>query len=109
MLNNSELTQYTKTYNKVRRVDEWTRINHDKVFWTGGKGASLNKGLSEANDVTVRVPCPASFKVGDLVVKGRLEQDITKQSDLDNSYTVNTVIENNYSKTGIDHIHIGAK
>lgn len=105
MISNSSMTQYTKVYNKTTRLEEWERIQHKKVFWTGGKGARLNKGLEQSNDVKVRVPLNTSFKVGDIIVKGLTNKDYNQED----YYTVTSVVINDYSKTGIDHIHLEAK
>lgn len=56
MITNSELTIYHKTFNQTTRLEEWVRYNYSKVWWFGGKGANINKGYENANDVDVRIP-----------------------------------------------------
>lgn len=56
MITNSELTIYHKTFNQTTRLEEWQRFNYSKVWWFGGKGANINKGYENANDVDVRIP-----------------------------------------------------
>lgn len=56
MITNTELTVYHKTFNQTTRLEEWTRYNYSKVWWFGGKGANINKGYENANDVDVRIP-----------------------------------------------------
>lgn len=56
MITNTELTVYHKTFNQTTRLEEWTRYNYSKAWWFGGKGANINKGYENANDVDVRIP-----------------------------------------------------
>lgn len=56
MITNTELTVYHKTFNQTTRLEEWTRYNYSKVWWFGGKGANINKGYENANDVDIRIP-----------------------------------------------------
>ena len=37
-------------------LETWTRYNYDKVWYFGGKGAAINKGYDNANDVEIRIP-----------------------------------------------------
>jgi hypothetical protein len=113
MISNSSLTLYHKGFNGITREDIWTRHNYDKVWWFGGKGASINKGYTDANDVDVRIsykenPDIEHFAIGDIIVKGRLEQDITRQQDLQCEFYNITSINNNTFGTE-PHIHIGGK
>lgn len=105
---NSDMTVYTKSYNETTRLDEWSKTYYSEVVWTGGKGASLNKGIIESNDITVRIPATTnSFKVGDVIIKGN-GTDINVLTDLNDYYTVNSVIDNSYYSSN-PHIHLGAK
>ena len=54
MITNSSLTIYHKVYDEVTRLDKWKRYNYEKVWFFGGKGASVNKGYDNANDVDIR-------------------------------------------------------
>ena len=54
MITNSSLTIYHHTI--VEHSDVWIRHNYSKVWFFGGKGAGINKGYDNANDVEVRIP-----------------------------------------------------
>ena len=117
MITNSKVTIYhmsgldTTTHN-----EKWTRYNYDNVWFFGGKGAGINKGYDNANDVQVRIPYDqnsglneSNFAVGDIIVQGKLETDITTQEDL-NSYQIYNITSINNNNFGFNqHIHIGGK
>ena len=86
MLVNSSLT----VYHKVEIDHDYKRIKYfyKNIWWFGGKGASLNKGYSEANDVQIRIPYDLNpsldynnFGIGDILVQGEYE-DIVSENDL---------------------------
>lgn len=114
MITNSSLTIYHKGINNQHN-DTWTRYNYDKVWFFGGKGASINKGYDNANDVEVRIPYNENsnldinnFAIGDIIVQGTLETDIETQQDLSEYLIYNiTSIKNN--TFGTQHIHLGGK
>ncbi len=117
MITNSSLTVYhlsgldVSTHNEI-----WTRYNYDKVWFFGGKGAGINKGYDNANDVQIRIPYGqnegldiGNFSIGDIVVQGTLDTDIETQQDLENYliYNITSINNNNF---GINqHIHLGGK
>ena len=115
MITNSSLTIYHKGYDKTTRLETWTRYNYSKVWYFGGKGASINKGYDNANDVEIRIPYDQNenlniehFSIGDIIVKGTLDFNIETQEDLKNYNIYNiTSIKNN--TFGTQHIHIGGK
>ena len=98
MKTNSSMTLYHKDYNKKTRLDEWIRYPIENVMWQGGEGASINKGYDKANDITVFIPYNKNkelenvpFSIGDIIVKGNIEDKIAKQSDLKvNNYNITT-------------------
>ena len=117
MITNSSLTVYhmsgldTATHNEV-----WTRYNYSNVWFFGGKGASLDKGYDNANDVQVRIPYDQNsglninnFANGDILVQGTLDIDIDKQEELENylTYNITSIKNNNFGNN--QHIHIGGK
>mgnify|MGYP004544881165 CR=1 FL=1 len=114
---NSSMTLYHKDYNKKARLDEWIRYPIENVMWQGGEGASINKGYDKANDITVFIPYDTNeelekvpFSIGDIIVKEKIEDNITKQSDLKvNNYNITTIIDNNYGSSEMKHIQLGAK
>ena len=71
MITNNSLTIYHKTLNTTTKLEQWTRYNYDKVWYFGGKGAGINKGYVNANDVQIRIPYDdnsnlniSNFKIG---------------------------------------------
>ena len=113
MLVNSSLTVYHKI--EDNRDYKWVRYNYDKIWWFGGKGASLNKGYENANDVQIRIPYELNpkldynnFGIGDILVQGTLESDITNEEDIQGEYYNITSLTNNIFGNN-QHIHIGGK
>ena len=49
----------------------------------------------------------AFSKYGDIICKGDIETDITKQSDLEESYNITSIITSNFGNE--PHIHLGGK
>lgn len=114
---NSSMTLYHKRLNKQTRIDEWDIYQIQNVMWQGGKGASINKGYEKANDISIWIPYNENekldtipFSIGDIIVKGIIEDKITKQSDLKiDNYNITTLIDNNYGSYDMQHIFLGAK
>ena len=116
MICNNKLTIYHKGLNEQTKLETWTRYNYDKVWFFGGKGAGINKGYDDANDVDVRIPYDLNaeldannFSLGDIIVKGELKTDITTQQDLNDIliYNITSINDNNFGNN--PHIHIGGK
>ena len=116
MICNSKLTIYHQDgLDVVTHLEKWRRFNYDNVWFFGGKGASLNKGYDNANDVEIRLPYDLNeldinnFSIGDIIVQGELTQDIATQQDLKNYqvYNVTSIKNNNFGNS--KHIHIGGK
>ena len=115
MIINASLTHYHKTLDEATRLEKWIRYNYENVWWFGGKGSSINKGYENANDVNVRIPYDkndidiSNLAIGDIIVKGTLDIDITTQQDLKKYevYNITSINDNNF---GINrHIHLGGK
>lgn len=115
MITNSELTLYHKGLDPITRIETWTRYNYNKIWWFGGKGASTNKGYDNANDVQIRIPYNqneiniSNIAIGDILVKGRVEIDITKQQDLKNYQVYNITSINNNTFGSEPHVHLSGK
>lgn len=116
MITNSSLTIYHKSgLDVATHFEKWERYNYDKVWFFGGKGASINKGYDNANDVEIRIPYGENadldinnFAIGDIIVQGTLNTDIETQDDLKDYLIYNiTSIKNN--TFGTEHIHLGGK
>lgn len=109
MITNTSLT----IYHKVK--DNWIRYNYKNAWYFGGKGASINKGYDNANDVEIRLPYSenenldiSNFAVGDIILKGTFDIDIATQKDLSSYefYNITSIKNNDF---GTKHIHIGGK
>lgn len=116
MICNSSLTVYHKGYDKVNRQEIWTRYNYANVWFFGGKGAGINKGYDNANDVQIRIPYDrnsnlsiGNFSIGDIVIEGTLDFNITTQQDLENYLIYNITSLNDNTFGNNPHIHIGGK
>ena len=121
MLVNSSLTIYHKYLDPKEKLEKWIRFNYGtneipKVWWYGGKNVYLNKGLENANDIKIRIPYDINpeldfnnFSVGDILVQGKLDFDITSIKDLSKyeNYSIKSLSNNTF---GINkHIHIEGK
>ena len=116
MLTNSSLTVYHKYYDDTERLEKWKRFNYVNVWWFGGKGAGINKGYENANDVQIRIPYDMNrnlnfedFSIGDILVKGKIDKDIIVQQDLKQESIYNITSLNNNTFGNNPHIHIGGK
>ena len=116
MITNSRLTLYHRGYDNEKRKSTWTRYNFNDVWWFGGKGAGINKGYDNANNVDIRIPYQinknleiSNIAIGDILVQGTLTVDIDTQQDLSNYdiYNVTSINNNNFGNN--PHIHLGGK
>lgn len=117
MITNNAMTIYHKVFDTTERLEKWIRFNYDKVWLFGGHGAGINKGYENANDVQVRIPYELyenldinNFKIGDIIVKGKLDLDINVQQDIPKEYEVYNITSINNNNFGTKaHIHLGGK
>ena len=114
MITNSSITIYHKGYDETSRLETWTKYNYDKVWFYGGKGAGINKGYDNANDIQIRIPYVddleiGNFSIGDIVVQGTLDIDITTSEDLSDyeTYVITSIVNNTFGNN--PHIHIGGR
>ena len=116
MIVNNSLTIYHKGFNSTTKLETWTRYNYSNVWLFGGKGAGINKGYDNANDVEVRIPYNQNddlninnFAIGDIIVEGTLDINIETQYDLKDYliYNITSIKNNNFGNN--QHIHIGGK
>ena len=112
MLVNSDLTVYHKVEND--HDYKWETHYYEKIWWFGGKGASLNKGYENANDVQIRIPYDLNpklnynnFGIGDILVQGE-HGDITSEEDITGEYYNITSLNNNIFGNN-KHIHVSGK
>ena len=117
MITNSKLTVYHKQgLDVATRLEKWKRYNYENVWFFGGKGAGINKGYDNANDVQIRIPYGqndgldvGNFSIGDIVVQGDLTIDISTQQDLNDYLIYNITSINNNNFGSEEHIHLGGK
>jgi len=117
MICNSSLTVYHRDgLDVATHLEKWTRHNYSKVWFFGGKGARINKGYDNANDVQVRIPYDQNsgldindFAIGDILVQGTLDINIETQQDLEDYliYNITSINNNNFGDN--QHIHLGGK
>lgn len=116
MITNGKLTVYHKSINYTTKLEEWIRYNYNNVWIFGGKGASIDAGYDNANDVQIRIPYDQNenlnienFSIGDIIVCQEMVVDITSQKDLNNYdfYNITTIKNNDFGNT--PHIHLGGK
>ena len=116
MIINSSVTIYHRNGLDITTgFEKWVRKNYSSVWFFGGKGASINKGYDDANDVEIRLPYESNtlnisdFAIGDIIVKGTLTTDITRQQDLSSyeTYNITSITNNDFGNN--PHIHIGGK
>lgn len=105
-------------YHRNDKTGKYTRFFIEKVMWQGGKGAGIDKGYENANDVTVRIPKQENdlinvvFDIGDIIVKGNVPNEITKKSDLqgfNDIYNITLIKDNDFGSPCMQHIHLGGK
>ena len=116
MITNSSVTIYHMNgLDETTHLETWQRFNYENVWFFGGKGASIDKGYDQANDVEIRLPYNKNeglnannFAIGDIIVQGNLNLDITTREDLSNYliYNITSIKDNNF---GTKHIHIGGR
>ena len=116
MLVNGGVTIYHKGLDEETKFETWTKYNYTNAWFFGGKGAGLNRGYQDANDVEVRIPYNQNanldindFAIGDIIVKGILTDEIETQKNLKDYQTYNITSINNNTFGNNQHIHIGGK
>ena len=114
MITNSQLTVYHRGFDEIKRLETWTRYNYENVWFYGGKGAGSNKGYDNANNVQIRIPYNQNnelninnFAIGDILVQGKLTQDIESQEELEENLIYNITSINNNNFGNCHHIHLG--
>lgn len=100
----------------VAHNEKWVKFIYKDVWFFGGKGASTQAGYENANDVQVRIPYYTNpnmninnFEIGDIIVKGKVNKEITSQQDLGDYefYNIIAKIDNQFGTE--KHIHLGGK
>lgn len=111
MITNGYVTIYHKELNPEIHKEEWNKFVY-KAWHYGGKGANTNKGYENANDIDIKIPYNENkldinnFSIGDIIFIG-VGKDITRQSELKESYNITSIIDNTYGRN--THIQLGGK
>ena len=112
MICNNQVTIYHKGFDETNHIEKWDRYNYPNVWFFGGKGANINRGYENANNVEIRLSYSKNdldinnFAIGDIIVEGNITQDIDSKEDLDTLvYEITSINNNNFGLN--PHIHIG--
>jgi hypothetical protein len=102
MFNNADITVYHH-YLDVNKLDAYSRININGVNWNSKRNSTVSdKGVNVAyTTLIIADKGTYDITIGDKVVKGNVELDIFRLSDL-KAYEVLTVVgvsENNFFNT----------
>lgn len=135
MYTNSNLTIYNKKFDKATRMDKWYRTVIDNVFWDDTKAYNRNQsGLESADEVDIFIPFdynsdkkyvePIKYQkldnvdnyftlqTGDRIVKGSIDLDIDKSTDLDReveAFTITSVDTKDFGSNHMQHWQLGGK
>ncbi len=133
MKTNTSMTIYNKYFNSTIRGDSWQRHVISDVFWDSKRGASYFKGLTRSDIGAIYIPFwlndmrdfvdPIEFATsrtgkwtiqnGDIIVKGIVTDEITKQSELETKYsdvlTISNYTINDFGSSNMQHILIAGE
>lgn len=117
MITNGSVTVYHYSgLDTATHLEKWTKYTYDEAWFFDKTEANENKGYDSANKVEVRLPYTknsnlniANFKIGDIIVKGTINEEISKQQDLAGYviYNITSITNANFGKN--PHIHLGGK
>jgi hypothetical protein len=112
----TDITLYHYIFDEETQTEKYEKSYFYNVSWDGGKGASINKGYTEANDITIRIfhkdnlnLKESNFSIGDFFVAGICNKEITMKSELKDTYNITTIIPRIRGSIATNHIQIGAK
>ena len=135
MITNTDITIYNRKLNPETRQYTWHRTELRGVHWYTDQKVQVladSKGLSSADSINIRIPTggrserylpPEEYAAlsygkktlywtvenGDLFVRGIVQDEIKKESDLQNKhYLVGKVLSHSDNRFGLNpHIRIG--
>lgn len=133
MRTNADMTIYNKVFDKATRMDKYQRTTLYGVFWDESKAYNrLQSGLESADKVFIVVPfstpaereyiSPKEFeklddttdyftiREEDRVVKGRIDLEIDKSTDLDRefeAFTITSVDTKDFGSFHMQHWELG--
>lgn len=130
MKTNTSMTIYNKYFNPITRGDSWKRHVISEVFWDSNRSVTTGRDMARIDRVNVFIPFnanymtyftdPITFKSnpdnywtiqnGDIIVKGTVTDEITKQSELESKYndvlTVSTFTIKDFGSSNMRHIEV---
>ena len=117
MITNGSITIYhDEGYDASTHLQKWKRYNYDNAWFFDRTEATENKGYDSADKVEVRLPYSknsnlniANFAIGDIIIKGTISQEITKQQDLAGKklYNITSITHADFGRN--PHIYLGGK
>lgn len=86
MLTNTDITVYSRNYNKTLRRDEWEKTYIPKTWWFKEEKSTLTaEGRINADVYTIRIPgTDAVVKKDDYIVRGNCNIKMETVKDLEN-------------------------
>ncbi len=117
MYTNADMTLYKKEYDTTTKKEKWVRHEIKNVFWDSAQGANIIKsGMSTADSVTVFVPLAnisIEPKTGDYIVKGIIQEEFIKITDLTKKYAdahvLTTVDKKDFGSKHMQHYELGGR
>lgn len=125
------MTIYNKYLDQVTLTDKWQKHVVHEVLWDGMSAGKALNGIMQTNTCKVYIPYNANYfteylspidfladptdhwtiNIGDIIVKGTVNDDINKMSDLKtlytDVYTVNFWKDNRYGSPPMWHFELG--
>lgn len=108
MLTNTDITIYSREYNKASRLDKWIRTYVKAAWWFKEEKSTLTpEGRINVDVYTIRIPnTKISIKKDDYIVKGNCNTKIETVKDLESKEKMR-VTSANYNIFGYNpHIKV---
>ena len=107
MLTNNSVTIYHKTLNENTRLEEYTRHVYENAWVFLNTQVNNN---ADTNKLNVRLAYSLNsinlddISIGDILVIGSSQENISTQDDLEQSYNIVSIKNNNFGSE--QHLHI---
>lgn len=130
MKTNTSITIYNKYFNSITRSDSWKRHVIHNVFWDSSQNVNVYKGLTKTDKGVIYIPFNSNYMTyfvdpktfqndpntywtiqnGDIIVKGVIYDEVSKQSDLERKYNNVLIISsftiNDFGSQNMQHIKV---
>ncbi len=115
MITRGIITIYHKTLNDETKLEQYERFVYSNCWYFINEDAVINKGLTDANTINVRIPYEtnenaniSNFNKGDIIYIGEGPNGVNSQTELGkNIFKITLLNDNNFGNN--KHIHIGGK